>query len=58
MTKNIKIPNFLADTPENLASKIMAIINNKGDSYTPIKWKVIMFIIKMIPEKIFKKLNL
>ena len=58
MTKNIKIPDFLADTPENLASKIMNVINNKGNSYTPIKWKVIMFIIKLIPEKIFKKLNL
>lgn len=58
MTKNIKIPYFLADTPENLASKIMNVINNKKDSYTPIKWKIIMFIIKMIPEKIFKKLNL
>ena len=58
MTKNIKIPYFLADTPENLASKIMNVINNKRDSYTPIKWRVIMFIIKMIPEKIFKKLNL
>jgi short-subunit dehydrogenase len=58
MTKNIKIPDFLADTPENLASKIMNVINNKVNSYTPIKWKVIMFIIKLIPEKIFKKLNL
>ena len=58
MTKNIKIPYFLTDSPENLASKIMNVINNKRDSYTPIKWKVIMFIIKMIPEKIFKKLNL
>jgi hypothetical protein len=58
MTKNIKIPDFLADTPENLASKIMNVINNKGNSYTPIKWKLIMFIIKLIPEKIFKKLNL
>lgn len=58
MTKSIKIPYFLADTPEYLASKIMNVINNKRDSYTPIKWKLIMFIIKMIPEKIFKKLNL
>jgi hypothetical protein len=58
MTKSIKIPYFLADTPENLASKIMNVINNKRDSYTPIKWKLIMFIIKIIPEKIFKKLNL
>lgn len=58
MTKNIRIPDFLADTPENLASKIMNVINNKVNSYTPIKWKVIMFIIKLIPEKIFKKLNL
>jgi short-subunit dehydrogenase len=31
MTKNIKIPYFLADTPENLASKIMNVINNKKD---------------------------
>jgi short-subunit dehydrogenase len=58
MTKSIKIPYFLANTPENLASKIMNVINNKRDSYTPIKWKLIMFIIKIIPEKIFKKLNL
>ncbi len=58
MTKNIKIPFFLTDSSEFLALKIMNVINNKKDSYTPMKWKIIMLIIKMIPEKIFKKLNL
>lgn len=58
MTKNMKIPFFLTDSSEFLALKIMNVINNKKDSYTPMKWKIIMLIIKMIPEKIFKKLNL
>lgn len=58
MTKNMKMPDFLSDTPESLALKIMNVINNREDTYTPVKWRIIMFIIKLIPEKFFKKLNL
>lgn len=57
---NIKsnLPNFLISTPEKCAQIILkGIGQNKDIIYINYAWKVIMFILGIIPEKFFKKLN-
>ena len=49
--------SFLIDDPNKIASSIIKAVNKKKELYFPFKWKVIMFIINLIPENIFKKLN-
>jgi len=45
--------------PDKIARDIVKAINRKKDViYTPWFWRWIMLIIKLIPEKIFKKMNL
>ena len=45
--------------PDKIARDIVKAINRKKDIiYTPWFWRWIMLIIKLIPEKIFKKMNL
>lgn len=57
MTKNIPFPSFLTDNAHETAKKILRAVYSSKEIYVPIKWKIIMFLIKLIPEKIFKKLN-
>ena len=58
MTKNFK-KNFLWSTPEKIAPKIVrAIASNKGEIYVPSFWKLIMMVIKYIPDFIYKKIRL
>ena len=49
--------NFLIANPKRIAKKVVVSIDKKKDFYYPIIWRIIMFIIKLIPEKFFKKLN-
>ena len=59
-TKNFKIkaPNFLVNEPSDLAKKIIKAIKYKHEIiYSSFTWRIIMMIIKIIPEKIFKKFN-
>ncbi len=59
-TKNFKIkaPNFLISDPSDLAKKIVKAIKYKKEIiYSSFIWRIIMMVIKFIPEKIFKKLN-
>ena len=55
---NIKAPKFLITSP-NKAAKIIykAIKNKKEIVYINFFWKIISFILNLIPEKNFKKLN-
>ena len=55
---NIKAPKFLITNP-NKAAKIIykAIKNKKEIVYINFFWKIISFILNLIPEKNFKKLN-
>lgn len=59
MTKDIKLPKLLTAQPETVSKQILlALENNKDVLYTKSIWFLIMLIIKSIPERIFKKLNL
>jgi decaprenylphospho-beta-D-erythro-pentofuranosid-2-ulose 2-reductase len=50
---------FLWASPKKIAQDIFKAINNKSNIlYTPFFWRYIMFIIKHIPEFIFKKMKL
>lgn len=51
--------NFLFTSAADIANGILKAIDNKKDVvYLPSFWKVIMMVIKSIPESIFKRLNL
>lgn len=46
-------------TPEKVAAEILRAIEKRKDVvYVPGMWAIIMFVIRSIPEPIFKKLNL
>lgn len=49
----------LGANPNKVATKIMRLLNSNNDeSYVPGFWRYIMLIVKLIPEKIFKRLKL
>ena len=57
-TKNFKlnVPEFLVCSPEKSAKIIYDGIKKKKEIvYIDFKWRIIIFAIKLIPEKIFKK---
>lgn len=58
MTKGMKLPKFLTSKPKFVADSVYRAAFNKKDIVyiTPI-WRLIMLIIKIIPEKIFKSKN-
>lgn len=59
MTKNLNFYNILTSTPEIVAKDVFkAWKKKKCVVYTPWYWKYISIIIRLIPEKIFQKLNL
>ncbi len=57
MTKNLKIAPFLNTKPEKIAQKIIKCIERKQVFFIPLRWRIIMFVIKLIPERIFKNLK-
>ena len=58
MTSSMKGSHKFAD-PNKVAQSIVAAINKRQDTlYTPFQWQPIMFVIRHIPERVFKKLNL
>ena len=58
MTATLKGANKFAD-PNKVAQSIVSAIERKRDTlYVPFQWQPIMFVIRHIPEGIFKKLNL
>lgn len=59
MTLGHKLPKMFTSHPDKVASDIFkGIIKKKNVVYTMGIWRLIMMIIKLIPERIFKKLNL
>ncbi len=59
MTENMDLPTLLTASPEDAAEDIFnGWKKGKDVVYTRWYWKYIMFIIRNIPERIFKKLSL
>ncbi|MGY2137207.1 SDR family oxidoreductase [Pseudomonas reactans] len=59
MTQGLRLPAALVVKPEKVARMITKGIEYKKDIvYAPRFWCLIMFIIKIVPNFIFKKLNL
>lgn len=59
MTRNLNFPKILTAKPKYVAKKIYLSHQRKVEMvYIPFFWYPIMVLIKLIPEKIFKKLNL
>jgi decaprenylphospho-beta-D-erythro-pentofuranosid-2-ulose 2-reductase len=58
MTAGMKGSEKFADV-DKVASSIANAIDKRGDTlYVPFQWQPIMFVIRNIPERLFKKLNL
>ena len=58
MTKDMDLPKWLTVSPEYVGKRIFNGYHKKKDAiYVPGIWKIIMFIILLIPERIFKKLD-
>lgn len=58
MTENLD-QNFLFAEPEKVAQSILKAVDQKRDViYVPGFWRLIMLVIRNIPEKIFKRLKL
>ncbi|MCC7159763.1 MAG: SDR family oxidoreductase [Ignavibacteria bacterium] len=59
MTYGMPLPKPLVASPQKVGKDIYkAMIKGKSVVYTPFYWRWIMFIVKSIPEFIFKKLKL
>lgn len=59
MTEHLDLPKPLTAKPEQVAKHIFsAVKKRKNTLYVLSIWKIIMLIIKMIPENIFKKMKL
>jgi decaprenylphospho-beta-D-erythro-pentofuranosid-2-ulose 2-reductase len=59
MTFGAKYPLCLAASPQKTAVKIIRALDKGRESvYVPGIWRIIMLIIRLIPEKIFKRLNI
>ncbi len=59
MTEHLDLPKILTASPSLVAAKIeQAIHKKKNVIYVKWVWRYVMMMIKVIPEGIFKKLNL
>ena len=59
MTQNTQLPKFLSTSPNEVATMVYkAVIKRKNVIYVSSIWKYLIFIIKIIPEQIFKYLKL
>ena len=59
MTEDLDLPPLLTAPPKSVAEDVFKAVNGKKDViYTRWFWRWIMLAIKLIPEKIFKKLTL
>ena len=59
MTDHLGLPDKLLAEPEEIAQDIYSGFKKGKDIiYTKWYWKLIMAIIKIIPEKVFKRMQL
>lgn len=59
MTSEMNLPEILTAQPNQVAEAVMRAVHKKSDTiYTKRIWWFIMVIIRLLPEKIFKKLKI
>jgi short-subunit dehydrogenase len=59
MTQGLPLPEKLVATADEAAAKIrQAIEKKKNVAYVPGFWRAILFVIKSIPESVFKRLSI
>jgi len=59
MTQNLELPPILLSSPKKVASLILkGIERNTGVVYVPGYWRFIMMVIKLLPQFIFRKIDL
>ena len=59
MTRNLDLPGLITVSPDYVAKKIFKMQQRRADQiYIPGYWYFIMTFIKLIPERVFKKLNI
>jgi decaprenylphospho-beta-D-erythro-pentofuranosid-2-ulose 2-reductase len=59
MTEGLKLPPMITGEPEQVAKSIFRALRKKQNSiYVLPIWSIIMFVIKSIPESLFKRLKL
>ena len=59
MTKNMNLPKLLTAQPKEVAKDVIRALNNKKNViFTPKIWKLIILILKLIPENLFKRTKL
>ncbi|HEX7157518.1 MAG TPA: SDR family oxidoreductase [Edaphobacter sp.] len=58
MTSHMKGSEKFADVDAVAQSIVKAIDKRQDNLYVPFQWQPIMFIVRHIPERVFKKLNL
>lgn len=59
MTKGLKLPGLLLASPERIARDIVkAVGRRRSEIYTPYWWRMIMLVITLIPEPVFRRMKL
>jgi hypothetical protein len=59
MTANLPLPGPVTAKPEQVATDVFRAFQKGGNElYTLWMWRYLMFIIRNIPEPIFKRLSL
>ena len=56
MTENLEMPDFLSSNPEEIANLIFEAYQKTNIIYSKY-WRLIMVIVRIIPERIFKRLD-
>ena len=57
MNKGLELNKILLSEPDEIAKKIINAIEDNKEIYIPFLWRIIILIILIIPEKLFKKLR-
>jgi decaprenylphospho-beta-D-erythro-pentofuranosid-2-ulose 2-reductase len=58
MTEALDLPEKLVSEPDEVAARIYDSYRQRNIIYSSMKWRMIMLVIKHIPEAIFKRLSL
>ena len=58
MTEGLALPSLVTSSPAAIASLVYNAVKNGTDIVYPRWWFLIMAIIRMIPERIFKRMSI